>query len=215
MEEKHVHLARLKIDCSDLEDTLRQALTKLHWKNIVPTGSTVTIKVNATHFEYLPGLTTTPELVAAYVRILRDRAERVIVGDSDLQRVCGEMALGGCKIQPAVEKAGGEVLNFSKDKMETVNVGGEVLKKMELPRAFIDCDVFSSMPVFKTHKLTRVTLTLKNHFGCIPDDHRFRLHKVISQVLADITKFLDPKLIIMDGRSVFFWFQITVWPLTR
>jgi uncharacterized protein (DUF362 family) len=122
------------------------------------------------------------------------------VGDSDLQRVCGEMALEGCKIQSIVEKAGGEVINFSKDKMEMVDVGGEVLKKMKLPRAYLDADVFCSMPVFKTHKLTGVTLTLKNHFGCIPDDHRFRLHRVIHQVLADITKFLDPKLIVMDGR---------------
>jgi uncharacterized protein (DUF362 family) len=110
------------------------------------------------------------------------------------------MALEGCEIQGAVEKAGGEVLNFSKDKMEEVDVGGEVLKKMMLPRAYIDCDVFASMPVFKTHKLTQVTLTMKNHFGCIPDDHRFRYHRVIHQVLADITKFLDPKLIVMDGR---------------
>ena len=200
MDKKHVHLTRIKLDCSDCEEQLRSSLVKLNWKKIVKEGATVTIKVNATHFEYLPGLTTTPELAAAFVRILRDRAERVIVGDSDLQRVCGEKALVGCKIQGAVEKAGGEVLNFSKDKMETVDVGGEVLKQMALPRAYLDCDVFASMPVFKTHKLTQVTLTLKNHFGCHPDDHRFRLHKVIHKVLADITKFLDPKLIVMDGR---------------
>ncbi len=200
MDKKRVHLTRIKLDCSDCEDKLRKSLDRLNWKKYVKPGALVTVKVNATHFDYLPGLTTTPELAAAFVRILRDRAERVIVGDSDLQRVCGEMALKGCLIQKAVEKAGGEVLNFSKDKMELVDVDGEFLKKMELPRAYIDCDVFASMPVFKTHKLTQVTLTLKNHFGCIPDDHRFRLHKVIHKVLADITKFLDPKLIVMDGR---------------
>ncbi len=200
MKKCHVHLSRLKIDSSDAEEVMQNALDKLHWKKIVRPGATVTIKVNATHFDYLPGLTTTPELAAAFTRILRNRAERVIVGDSDLQRVCGEIALKGCNIQPMVESAGGEVLNFSKDKMEIVDVGGEVLKKMKLPRAYLDCDVFASMPVFKTHKLTQVTLTLKNHFGCIPDDHRFRLHRVIHQVLADITKFLDPKLIVMDGR---------------
>jgi uncharacterized protein (DUF362 family) len=200
MQKKHVHLSRLKLDNSDTEEVLQKALDKLNWKKIIPVDSTVTIKVNATHFVYLPGLTTTPELAAAFVKILRNRAKRVIVGDSDLQRVCGEKALLGCEIQPAVEKAGGEVLNFSQDKMELVDVGGEFLKKMKLPRAYLDCDVFASMPVFKTHKLTGVTLTLKNHFGCIPDDHRFRYHRVIHQVLADITKFLDPKLIVMDGR---------------
>ena len=200
MVKNKVHLSRLKIDNSDTEEKLQNALEKLHWKKIVPSGATVTIKVNATHFDYLAGLTTTPELVAAYVRILRNRAERVIVGDSDLQRVSADLALTGCKIKAIAEHAGAEVLNFSKDKMKTVDVGGVILKKMKLPRAYIDCDVFSSMPVFKTHKLTRVTLTLKNHFGCLPDDHRFRYHRVIHHVLADITKFLNPKLIVMDGR---------------
>ena len=200
MRKSRVHLTKIKIDSSDVEAKLRKSLDKLDWKTIVTNGATVTIKVNATHFDYLPGLTTTPELVAAYVHILRDRAERVIVGDSDLQRVSGDLALKGCKIKKIAERAGAEVLNFSKDKMVEVDVGGELLKKMKLPKCYMDCDVFSSMPVFKTHKLTGVTLTLKNHFGCIPDDHRFRLHSKIHQVLADITEFLDPKLIVMDGR---------------
>ena len=98
MVKHNVHLSRLNLDDNTADETVRKALDKLHWKKIVPTGATVTIKVNATHFDYLPGLTTAPDLVAAYVRVLRDRAERVIVGDSDLQRVDGDLALKGCKV---------------------------------------------------------------------------------------------------------------------
>ena len=58
MQKKRVHLSRIKIDNSDVEEKLRKALDILNWKKIVPSGATVTIKVNATHFEYLPGLTT-------------------------------------------------------------------------------------------------------------------------------------------------------------
>jgi uncharacterized protein (DUF362 family) len=198
MTKSKVHLARL--DETEMSSSLREALDYFNWKKIVKPGAKVTIKVNATHFEYLPGLTTTPELVYHYVNILRDRASEVIVGDSDLQRVNGDLALKGCGIKKWAEKAGAKVLNFSKDKMVDVDVKGEFFKKIKLPKCYVDCDLFSSMPLFKTHKLTTVTLTLKNHFGCVPDDHRFKYHKHIHKVLADMTAFLDPKLIVMDGR---------------
>lgn len=198
MAKSKVHLSRLNDD--GLSSSLREALTAFKWKTIIKPGARVTIKVNATHFEYLPGLTTTPELVYHYVNILRDRASEVIVGDSDLQRVNADLALKGCGIKKWAEKAGAKVLNFSKDKMVEVDLKGEVFNKTQMPKCYVDCDVFSSMPLFKTHKLTTVTLTLKNHFGCVPDDHRFKYHKVIHKVLADVTKFIDPKLIVMDGR---------------
>ena len=198
MAKSKVHLSRLNDD--DMSSSLREALTAFKWKTIIKPGARVTIKVNATHFEYLPGLTTTPELVYHYVNILRDRASEVIVGDSDLQRVNADLALKGCGIKKWAEKAGAKVLNFSKDKMVEVDLKGEVFKNTQMPKCYVDCDVFSSMPLFKTHKLTTVTLTLKNHFGCVPDDHRFKYHKVLHKVLADVTKFIDPKLIVMDGR---------------
>ncbi len=198
MAKSKVQLTRLSDN--DLASSMRESLERFKWKRIVKSGAKVTIKVNATHFEYLPGLTTTPELVYHYVNILRDHASEVIVGDSDLQRVNADLALKGCGIKKWAEKAGAKVLNFSQDKMVEVDVKGEVFKQTLMPQCYVDCDVFSSMPLFKTHKLTTVTLTLKNHFGCVPDDHRFRHHKVIHKVLADMTAFLDPKLIVMDGR---------------
>jgi uncharacterized protein (DUF362 family) len=157
------------------------------------------VKVNGTHFTCLPGLTTTPELVQHFGERLRDRAEEVIMGDGNLQRVDADFALEGCGIKSAIEKAGVTFLNFSSDKMVKVDLKGEALHEMEMPKCFVDCDVFASMPVFKTHKLTQVTLTLKNQFGCIPDDHRFQYHGAIYKVLSDLDGFLKPKLIVMDG----------------
>jgi uncharacterized protein (DUF362 family) len=191
-----VHLEKI----TDLRETLDKALDAVNWKSIVKPGAKVVVKVNGTHFIYLPGLTVTPELVQYFAERLRDRAEEVIIGDSNLQRVYADFALKGCGIKKAVEAGGATCVNFSTDKMVKIDLKGEVLKEMEMPKCYTDCDVFASMPVFKTHKLTQVTLTLKNQFGCIPDDHRFVYHGVIHKVLADIDSFLKPKLIVMDGR---------------
>jgi uncharacterized protein (DUF362 family) len=190
-----VHLEKI----GELQETLDSCLDAVNWKSIVKPGSKVVIKVNGTHFTCLPGLTTTPELVLRFGQRLRDRAEEVIMGDSNLQRVDADFALKGCLIKPAIDKAGVKFMNFSTDKMVKVDVKGEVLREMEMPKCYTEADVFGSMPVFKTHKLTQVTLTLKNQFGCIPDDHRFVYHGKIHKVLADMDAFLKPKLVVMDG----------------
>ena len=190
-----VHIERI----DELEESLDRSLAAIKWKNIVRPGNKVVVKVNGTHFTYLAGLTTTPELVRSFAERLRDRAEEVIIGDGNLQRVDADFALKGCGIAEAVKAAGVRLMNFSNDKMVSVDLKGEVLKKMEMPKCYVDADVFASMPVFKTHKLTQVTLTLKNQFGCIPDDHRFVYHGRIHKVLADMDSFLKPRLVVMDG----------------
>ncbi len=195
--ENRVHISRY----APVEENLRKSLEAIGWKDVVKEGDMVTIKVNATHFDYLPGLTVTPELVGEFVELLRDRAERVVVGESNLQRVSAETALKGCGIWKAAEKAGAEVINFSKDKTVKVKLSGKGhFKEYDAPRSYVDCDVFASMPVFKTHKLTQVTLTIKNHFGCVTDDLRLKHHGYIEEVLGDMLEILKPKLVVMDGR---------------
>ena len=192
-----VHISRYR----PMKKNLAESLEAIGWKDIVRPGDTVTIKVNATHFDYLPGLTVTPELVSEFVKILRNRADRVIVGESNLQRVSAEEALKGCGIWAAAEKAGAEVVNFSKDKTRKKKLSGKGhFKSYDVPVSYLDCDVFASMPVFKTHKLTEVTLTIKNHFGCVTDDLRLKHHGYIEKVLGDMLEILKPRLVVMDGR---------------
>lgn len=181
---------------------LEKSLKNIGFEKIVKPGDKVVIKVNATHFHYLPGITVTPELVYDFVKILKDRGAKVVVGEGDLQRLCAEDALKGCGIWEAAENAGAKVINFCNDKMVNVDIKGEYFdfNEYKIPRSYVDCDVFASMPVFKTHKLTGVTLTLKNHFGCVPDDLRLKYHGDIDQVLADFCLLLKPKLVVMDGR---------------
>ncbi len=191
-----------RIDDNDMSSKLKKSLEAIRFKEIVKPGNKVVIKVNATHFHYLPGITVTPELVSDFVKILKDRGAEVIVGEGDLQRVCAETALLGCGIQDVAVDAGAEVVNFMKDEFVSFPLKGKVFdfNEYKVPKSYVDCDVFASMPVFKTHKLTGVTLTLKNHFGCVPDDLRLKYHGVIDQALADFCLLLKPRLIVMDGR---------------
>ena len=191
-----------RLDEKHMRKTLEKSLDAIGIAKIGKSGDKVLIKVNATHFHYLPGITVTPELVTHFVKILRDKGCKVTVGEGDLQRVSAECALQGCGIEKAAKKAGAKVINFCKDRMVNVDLKGMYFdfNKYKIPKSYVDCDVFASMPLFKTHKLTQVTLTLKNQFGCVPDDLRLKYHKVIDKVLADFCELLDPKLVVMDGR---------------
>ena len=195
--DEKVHISRYR----PIKKNLKKSLEAVGWKDIVHKGDTVTIKVNATHFDYLPGLTVTPELVSEFVELLGSRADRVIVGESNLQRVSAETALKGCGIWKAAEEAGAEVVNFSKQKTKKVELSRKGhFTTYDAPVPYADCDVFASMPVFKTHKLTEVTLTIKNHFGCVTDDLRLKHHGYIEKVLGDMLEILKPRLVVMDGR---------------
>lgn len=191
-----------RINDDTMADQLKKSLEAIGYDRIVKPGKKVVIKVNATHFHYLPGITVTPQLVGDFVKLLKKQGADVIVGEGDLQRVCAEKALVGCGIQDAAEDAGAEVINFMKDEFVNYPLKGKIFdfNEYKIPKSFVDCDVFASMPLFKTHKLTGVTLTLKNHFGCVPDDLRLKYHGKIDQALTDFCLLLKPKIVVMDGR---------------
>ncbi len=191
-----------RISDETMKKQLQISLDAIGFKDIVKPGHKVVIKVNGTHYHYLPGITVTPQLVHDFVSILKDRGAEVVVGEGDLQRVSAEAALKGSGIQDAAEDAGAQVINFMKDEFVNLPLKGDLFdfNEYKVPKSFVDNDVFASMPVFKTHKLTGVTLTLKNHFGCVPDDLRLKYHGKIDLALADFCELLKPKLVVMDGR---------------
>ena len=61
-----------------------------------------------------------------------------------------------------------------------------------------DVDVFITLPVLKTHVVTRVTLGLKNQWGCLPT-MRHEYHLVLDDALADLNHVFRPVLALMDG----------------
>src|SRR5207245_11018054 len=77
----------------------------------------------------------------------------------------------------------------------TVPPAGEV----DLPRMLLDCDVFITLPVLKTHALTYFTGALKNQWGCLPQYDRILLHKHLDRLLATLHAVLRPTLAVMDG----------------
>lgn len=188
-----------KDEDEELESALLDGLKAINWHAIIPKGAKVLLKVNGCHYRFMPGLVTVPAVAAKFIEILLERADTVVVCESDLQRWDADIVLKGVGYKRAIERVGGTVINLSKTDMMDFQINGELFTKRPLPKIFQQCDVFITMPVLKTHKLWYISLGLKNQFGCIPESDRIKYMKWLPALVADINSLLKPKINIIDG----------------
>jgi len=182
----------------DLESALRAALKAADWSKHV--RGKVFIKPNLCSKNYIRGAVTNPHLLFHLVSILRDRAEEVIVGESNGYNYCCNDALAMTGVKKIVEKAGGKTINLSEDEIIKVqNPKTYVLRNFPLPKTIIEADSVIDVPVLKTHEFTKYSGAIKNLFGCIPDNRRIFLHPHFEMVMHDLLVLLKPKLVVMDA----------------
>lgn len=187
----------------NLTATLANGLKFINWDKHLNKNSTVFIKPNFTFPNYKPGVTTTPEILRALLEVLKDRAGRIIVGESDggNHSFQAEEAFRRHNMYEICQESSAELSNLSR--LPSTTVKGKVCRKtveVELPRLLLEeIDCFISVPVLKVHVMTTVTLSLKNSWGCVPDTMRCLQHQDIDYKLALIAKHLKPRIIIVDG----------------
>ena len=100
---KNVKIGIFKTDES-LESALKEALKAADWTKHI--RGTVFIKPNLCSKYYIRGAVTNPQVLFHLVRILRDQAEEVIVGESNGYNYCCNTALALTGVKKIVEKAG-------------------------------------------------------------------------------------------------------------
>jgi len=186
-----------------LADVLEKGLQFINWDRYVKPASTVFLKPNFTFPGYKEGITTTPELINALLSLLKGRARRVIVGESDggNHSFQAEEAFRAHGMYEICRNNSAELVNLSTLPSTVIreSICGKTVQ-VELPRLLLEeVDCFISLPVLKVHVMTTVTLSLKNSWGCIPDTMRCLRHQNIDHKLALIAKHLKPKIVVVDG----------------
>lgn len=187
---------------SQKSDILK-SLEFVGWKDHVKESSTVFIKPNFTFPYHKEGVTSRPEFLKDLLELIKDRADRVIIGESDggNRSFTADAAFKGHNIYEICKDTGVELVNLSQVPsmaIEEVIQGKKV--KVLLPKLLLnEVDCFVSTPVLKVHVMTGVTLSIKNLWGCYPDTMRGLHHKYLDRKLALITKCLCPQLAVIDG----------------
>jgi len=194
---KKVKIGVFRTD-NGLESALREALKAADWDKHV--RGKVFIKPNLCSKYYIPGAVTNPQVLFHLVSLLRDRAEEVVVGESDGYNYCCNDALKMTGVKELVKTAGGKTVNLSEDEIVKVqNSKTLFLRNFSLPKTLVEADSIVDVPVMKTHEFTNYSGAIKNLFGCIPDDRRIFLHPKFDMVLHDLIVLLEPKFVVMDA----------------
>ena len=150
---------------------------------------------------------TDPHLIADTVSFLISAGASVMVGDNPMpnRRFHHETEIATyCGFSQVSRGAFRNIGKYPK----RVKKPGNLLKELYLSREVLDCDVLVSLPKFKSHELTTMSVAIKNHFGVVPGGFKPYIHalfpgiKDFSRVLVEIYEIRPPDLVIVDCMDV-------------
>ncbi|MCP4573684.1 MAG: DUF362 domain-containing protein [bacterium] len=164
-------------------------------------GDTIWIKPNI-GWNRRPELAanTNPDVVGTLVRLCKDAgAKTVKVGDHPCHPA--RQAYRNSGIAKAVEAAGGKTVYLDAKRFKDMPLGGEFLEDWPIYLEVAEADLVISVPIVKHHGLTRCSLAMKNYMGVI-GGNRSSWHQNMDACLADVTRFMQPQLTVMDAVRV-------------
>lgn len=185
-------------------EILEKAFKWVGLDKAIKTGMIVLLKPNLTYPKFKPGVTTTPAILEASIKLLKDLGARVIVGESDggYNSYDVKDAYHDFGLYELEKKYGIKIVNFSADKnsWRYLTIDKYFKKfKIEYPALLEDCDHFITVPVPKVHAMTGLSLSYKNQWGCVPNVMRLRYHPVFNEAIFAINQIPKSKFSIIDG----------------
>lgn len=166
-------------------------------------GKSVLVKPNVVSGTRSP-VTTSPEVVAAVVRILKkEGAREVLVGDmSALLSRATLKNMTKCGIRQAAEGAGARVVAFEDGRwIEVALPGARYVKKAYVTEWLYRADLVINLPVVKTHRSASYSICLKNFIGCTHLKQRPYLvdREHWEELVAEFNLAFRPDLNIVDA----------------
>lgn len=147
---------------------------------------------------------TNPQIVRTVAKLCLDAgAKRVIVSDNSCNNPARCFDRSGIRKELAGLPV--DVLIPTERDFVEVDVGGEVVKKWPVLRAYFECDRLINLPVAKHHSSAVLTLGMKNWYGILGGGRlRGQLHQEMAAGIADLAQFARPDLTLLDAFRVIF-----------
>ncbi|MBU5557669.1 MAG: DUF362 domain-containing protein [Candidatus Micrarchaeia archaeon] len=173
-----------------VREAVHRAMDMGEWKKYIY-GNKIFVKINGISDQLVPGQCTSPWVIDAVLEKLCKEYSNadIYMGDANLaaaQQLNRAARLWG--FYDLAAKYGVKFVNLSEDRLVEVDVNGKIFKKLTLPKILVDADSILNIPVAKTHCLTMLTCSLKNHWGMVPR-FRHQYHPVADQCIADINSY--------------------------
>jgi uncharacterized protein (DUF362 family) len=203
-------LATPRVFLSNLADgypaPIAAGLAEVGFFNTVRPGATVFLKPNFTFPTYRPGVMTSFACIKATTECLLKRGYKVIIGEAEsggynpfsMDAVFEQMGMNELARQTGVRLVN---ITYTEPEILKIKVG---LRKLSIPMPRLllhEIDAFITMPVPKIHMNTRVSMSIKNQWGCIQDPaERLKLHPFFAEAIFEVNRRLPKAHSIIDGR---------------
>ena len=165
------------------------------------------IKPNLTYPTYKTGVTTQKSFISSLVAALRqiNSTTKIYIGE-------GEGGYNSFSMTDAMHRMGFYEIEKEYSNVKIVNISKLPSRKIELKTKgnpyFVDLPVllldevdFSiTCPLPKVHCMTKVTLSMKNQWGCLPDIMRLKNHYVFDEIIGQVCKKLKFRYAFLDGK---------------
>ena len=170
-------------------------------------ANAIFIKPNLTYTRYKEGVTTRVEFVDALIAALRriNNSTKIYIGE-------GEGCYNSFSMTEAMRTMGFYNLEKRFQNVKVVNISNIPTRMVELkvkgkpypinlPELFFDKIDFSiTCPVPKVHCMTKISLSFKNQWGCLPDTTRLKNHYVFNKIIGQVCEILKFRYAFLDGK---------------
>ena len=148
------------------------------------------------------GATTDVKVVEALIKIIKreEPTAKIYIVESDTHIRDTWKAfelLGFLRLR---EKYGVELINLTEEELVEVNIDdGHFFQKIHVPKILTGEKLLISAAKLKTHSSEKMTCSLKNLFGLLPEKNKYIYHPHLNKVLFDIMRIFNPALNVVDG----------------
>lgn len=202
-----VFVDKIAQDSNNLEEQFLRSFNSLPIIDEFNKANAIFIKPNLTYPKFKEGVTTRIEFIENLVAALRqiNSTTKIYIGE-------GEGGYNSFSMTEALQSMGFYELEKKYQNVKVVNISQIPSKTVELrvegkpylinlPELFFDEIDFSiTCPVPKVHCMTKISLSFKNQWGCLPDTMRMKNHYVFNKIIGQVCKVLKFKYAFLDGK---------------
>ena len=153
-------------DFNLVRENVLEMMNELSFLDKINSDTKVFIKLNCVGpFDCSLGITTHPIVLKAVLDIVKEKTDKIIVGDNPATREI-TYTLKKCGLYDVINEYNATIFD-GKEFIKINNSNPKIYSTFEVSKQMIDTDILINIPKLKTHTLAYMTVAQKNFFGLI------------------------------------------------